>query len=263
MWVRLRQFFRLTPPSQPLECSSPFTITSFQFSASTPGGADNVNEHRFAENINGRDYLIEVSSVGVDKWRAQIARVPGGSAATDAVLREDSRRGRRTTEPLARTRARRQAILNPRIPQHNAAADCAILTSVPDITRRHSFASLAALSNVSDARAERLSARGPSERPRRPAPLPKVRLIATGGTISNRTGGRLTSDELVASMPRHRAIRPRRVGTIRQHVERRADARPVAGARPPHQRPLRGGSRRSPASSSRAGPTRSKRPPIF
>ena len=51
------------------------------FSAFTIGGADNVNVHRFAENINGRDYLIEVSSVGADKWRAQIARVPGGSAA--------------------------------------------------------------------------------------------------------------------------------------------------------------------------------------
>jgi L-asparaginase len=34
-----------------------------------------------------------------------------------------------------------------------------------------------------------------------PAPLPKVRLIATGGTISNRAGGRLTADELVKSMP--------------------------------------------------------------
>jgi L-asparaginase len=33
------------------------------------------------------------------------------------------------------------------------------------------------------------------------APLPRVRLIATGGTISNRTGGRLTSDELLKSMP--------------------------------------------------------------
>jgi L-asparaginase len=32
------------------------------------------------------------------------------------------------------------------------------------------------------------------------SPLPKVRLVATGGTISNRAGGRLTSDELVASM---------------------------------------------------------------
>lgn len=40
-----------------------------------------MDEHRFAENINGRDYLIVVSSVGADKWRAQIARVPGGSAA--------------------------------------------------------------------------------------------------------------------------------------------------------------------------------------
>jgi hypothetical protein len=40
-----------------------------------------VNVHRFAETINGREYLIEVSSVGADKWRAQIARTPGGSAA--------------------------------------------------------------------------------------------------------------------------------------------------------------------------------------
>jgi len=32
-------------------------------------------------------------------------------------------------------------------------------------------------------------------------PLPKVRLVATGGTISNRTGGRLTAEELIASMP--------------------------------------------------------------
>jgi hypothetical protein len=40
-----------------------------------------VNVHRFEEVINGREYLIEVSSVGIDKWRAQIARTPGGSAA--------------------------------------------------------------------------------------------------------------------------------------------------------------------------------------
>jgi L-asparaginase len=31
--------------------------------------------------------------------------------------------------------------------------------------------------------------------------LPRVRLVATGGTISNRTGGRLTAEELVQSMP--------------------------------------------------------------
>jgi L-asparaginase len=31
--------------------------------------------------------------------------------------------------------------------------------------------------------------------------VPRVRLVATGGTISNRTGGRLTAEELVGSMP--------------------------------------------------------------
>lgn len=44
-------------------------------------GAHTVNVHRFAEVINGREYKIEVSSVGTNKWRAQIARMPGGSGA--------------------------------------------------------------------------------------------------------------------------------------------------------------------------------------
>lgn len=39
-------------------------------------------KHRFDEIINGRAYRIEVSNVGSNKWRAQIARVPGGSTAT-------------------------------------------------------------------------------------------------------------------------------------------------------------------------------------
>ena len=33
------------------------------------------------------------------------------------------------------------------------------------------------------------------------SPRPRVRLVATGGTISNRRGGRLTADEIVASVP--------------------------------------------------------------
>ena len=33
------------------------------------------------------------------------------------------------------------------------------------------------------------------------APRPRVRLVATGGTISNRTGGRLTAEALVKSIP--------------------------------------------------------------
>jgi hypothetical protein len=57
-----------------------FTDVFFHLT-SLPAAQTNVNVHRFAESINGRDYLIEVSSVGADKWRAQIARVPGGSAA--------------------------------------------------------------------------------------------------------------------------------------------------------------------------------------
>ena len=40
-----------------------------------------MNVHRFAESINGHRFVIEVSNVGVGKWRAQIARTPGGSAA--------------------------------------------------------------------------------------------------------------------------------------------------------------------------------------
>jgi hypothetical protein len=45
------------------------------------GGGSIVNVHRFEETINGRDYLIEVSSVGMGTWRAQIVRTPGGSRA--------------------------------------------------------------------------------------------------------------------------------------------------------------------------------------
>lgn len=37
--------------------------------------------------------------------------------------------------------------------------------------------------------------------PAAPADVPRVRLVATGGTISNRQGGRLTADELVKLMP--------------------------------------------------------------
>jgi hypothetical protein len=43
--------------------------------------AGDVSVHRFEEVINGRQYYIEVSDVGVDQWRAQIARLPGGSTA--------------------------------------------------------------------------------------------------------------------------------------------------------------------------------------
>ena len=36
---------------------------------------------RYEETINGRDYVIEVSAVSQNRWRAQIKRLPGGRAA--------------------------------------------------------------------------------------------------------------------------------------------------------------------------------------
>lgn len=47
----------------------------------TPDAHVTTTTHRFEETINGRDYRIEVSGVGLNQWRAQIARLPGGSAA--------------------------------------------------------------------------------------------------------------------------------------------------------------------------------------
>jgi len=41
----------------------------------------------------------------------------------------------------------------------------------------------------------------PNARAQAPASVPRVRLVATGGTISNKVGGRLTAEELVSSMP--------------------------------------------------------------
>jgi L-asparaginase len=46
-----------------------------------------------------------------------------------------------------------------------------------------------------------VSASSAIAQPPAPASAPKVRLVATGGTISNRTGGRLTAEDLVQSMP--------------------------------------------------------------
>jgi hypothetical protein len=63
MWMRLRASFRLRTRSATLRMQPPVTV------------------QRFEETINGREYRIEVSSVGSDRWRAQIARAPGGSRA--------------------------------------------------------------------------------------------------------------------------------------------------------------------------------------
>ena len=53
----------------------------------------------------------------------------------------------------------------------------------------------------SPAPAQPATAQPPAAANRPAADLPRVRLVATGGTISNRTGGRLTAEELVTMMP--------------------------------------------------------------
>lgn len=63
MWMRLRDSFRLRGSTAALECSLPVTV------------------QRFDETINGREYRIEVSAVGSNRFRAQIAKAPGGSRA--------------------------------------------------------------------------------------------------------------------------------------------------------------------------------------
>jgi len=40
-----------------------------------------VNPLRFSETINGRSYVIEVQSVGVNRWRADVARSGGAPTA--------------------------------------------------------------------------------------------------------------------------------------------------------------------------------------
>jgi len=54
--------------------------------------------------------------------------------------------------------------------------------------------------SAAPASAQAAPARSPAADPSQPA-APRVRLVATGGTISNRTGGRLSAEELVKSIP--------------------------------------------------------------
>ena len=137
--------------------------------------------------------------------------------------------------------------LNSLYPSHNpdGRRDCAILTSVSDLPRRHSFATLAVPQYVADARRRRcLSMAGKRYSRRRTAakaPLPRRR-SRPGARSQTATGGRLTAEELVASM---RAVgRYARAESDSSRIgELRADAQTVGGARPPHERALRGRSR--------------------
>jgi hypothetical protein len=69
-------------PSMVLSLVCPLQDARLQALSNTLFRAPTVKLHRFEEVINGREYRIEVSPVGVGRWRAQLARLPGGSAAT-------------------------------------------------------------------------------------------------------------------------------------------------------------------------------------
>ena len=91
--------------------------------------------------------------------------------------------------------------------------------------------------------------------------LPKVRLVATGGTIANRGGARLSPAELVAPGAGDRSPRADRRRGVRQRLERPAHARAVAAAGEARLDDPRRRRRAAPASSSRRAPTRSRSSP--
>jgi hypothetical protein len=74
--MRLRWSFRLIVAATTLDYNALFGLNYHPLTASP------VNVHRFEEVINGREFKIEVSPVAPGKWRAQLARVAGGTAAT-------------------------------------------------------------------------------------------------------------------------------------------------------------------------------------
>ncbi len=68
-------------------------------------------------------------------------------------------------------------------------------------TLRASTTALLVLTVFFGARVSFLAQTPPAPAPAAQATLPRVHLFATGGTISNRNGGRLTVDELIQSIP--------------------------------------------------------------
>jgi len=68
--------------SRVLHVDAPSRVLSLaRLGTDAQNAASAVTVLRFDEIINGREYRIEVSAVGTDTFRAQIARAPGGSRA--------------------------------------------------------------------------------------------------------------------------------------------------------------------------------------
>ena len=97
MWTEFRQAFRLISAGACIEC-----LTN-----PVPGQSQSLiviaAVHRFEECIAGRDYLIEVSLVSKDRWRAHIVRLPGVPTALMPFYgRTPSEAARQLSDWLAR-----------------------------------------------------------------------------------------------------------------------------------------------------------------
>src|SRR6266487_2239126 len=102
----------------------------------------------------------------------------------DAVLRCHADRSRRATQPLALARTRKSASSAIVSAMRAAVAGATLILTV------FGGAGLAACAVLSRSTPETKATQAVTASPG--AVLPRVRLVATGGTISNRTGGRLT-----------------------------------------------------------------------
>ena len=190
-----------------------------------------VNTVRITHTIHGRSYVIEVRPVaGRSLARADRARA-GRHDVAHAVLRPDAGRSRRPNSPAGSTapEGRRRRYSTRRYGDRFIRA-CSS-DSRPSFSAPRSSASAAAPAQTAAQTPAADHAAG-----RQPAALPRVHLFATGGTISNKSGGRLTVDELIQSIPEPRPARRGDRRAVRERRQRPDHDGNVAGPGPPHQR---------------------------
>ena len=168
----------LTPRNRDRPLSRRASLVSFA-RILTINAPSNVTIHRYEEHIAGRTYFIEVSEVSAVAVARANRPPPRHADLVDAVLRPDARGSCTRAEQMAFSRVRSghsQYIIK----------GC--------MTQPARFRPLVWPCSIAAALAP-LVAQRPS------GALPRVHFVATGGTISNRDGGRLTAAELAKSMP--------------------------------------------------------------
>src|SRR6478752_8946544 len=135
---------------------------------------------------------------------ASAARPGGGrDGRDDALLRKNPARSGWTAQSLALARARNFT------PSYIVTAMRPSIAWATLVLTVFASPGLAACAIASQTASETAAVATPRPGSASSSGLPRVRLVATGGTISNRSGGRLTAEELVASIPGvERYVRP-------------------------------------------------------